>query len=85
MRVHTLITWVSDLLLSEVYVTKGFFVSILLTEILLVSIFISYFSFLFFAVGVPVAVLVGLDFVFCSNSLPSQVLSLEVVCDHSCS
>ena len=53
---------------SETFVTKGYFASFLLFEILLTFILISLFSFhFFFFSDLPVFVLVGLDFLFFVN------------------
>lgn len=52
---------------SETFVTKGYFASFLLFEILMTFILISLFSFHFFFPDLPVFVLVGLDFLFFVN------------------
>ena len=72
--VYTPVTWVLDVGLSEAFVTKGFFASLLLNDILLTSILISHFSFHFFFSDIPVVVLVCLDFEFFIDHLFSSQL-----------
>ena len=67
---YTPVTWVSDLWLPVAFVTKGFFVSFLLNDLLMASILTSLFSFTFLVfflfvclfADVPLVVLVVLDF-----------------------
>lgn len=59
---YTPVIWVSNVWLYDTFVTKSFFDSFLLTNILVASTLVSLFSFSSFLTDVPVIVLVSLGF-----------------------
>ena len=59
---YTPVIWVSNVWLYDTFVTKSFFDSSLLTNILVASTLVSLFSFSSFLTDVPVIVLVSLGF-----------------------
>ena len=59
---YTPVIWVSNVWLYDAFVTKSFFDSFLLTDILVAYALVSLFSFCSFLTDVPVIVLVSLGF-----------------------